>query len=110
VVFFSDRSSLVDDNDPAVGGGEKPAAKSLLFLRLLTDDGRREGDWWTDGGREDDTIGVDVDGSRFIDRRLSENEALPSLMRSLITVIEDLRSFKVVFEAFESRLSRMVSF
>jgi hypothetical protein len=54
--------------------------------------------------------GEATDGSRLIERRRSENEARPSLMRSLTMVIEDLRDFVVVLEDVESLLSWMVSF
>ena len=46
-----------------------------------------------------------VDGSRFIERLRSEKDARPSLIRSLITVTEDLRSFVVDLEVLERRLS-----
>lgn len=52
-----------------------------------------------------DKTGTEDEESKFMDRRRSENEALPSLIRSRIIVIEDLRSLVVVFDALESRLS-----
>ena len=40
VDFVSDFSSLVDEFEPAVAGGENPAARSRLFLRLPIEAGR----------------------------------------------------------------------
>jgi hypothetical protein len=115
LVFFSAFSSLRDDVEPAVGGGERPfwwLVRSLLEIdsRLLSD---ILGDWWTDGGREGDFIGDFNDGeeisrSTFIDRRRSLMEVRVSLINSRTIVMEDLRSLvvvAVVLDASESRLS-----
>ncbi len=108
--FLSGLSSPFDDRELAVGGGERPFPGSRLEVdfRLLIDMGR----WWagdacTEGGRDGDFTaeGEEIEGSIFIDRRRSENEDLLSLIKSLMTVIEDLRSFVVDFDAFERRLS-----
>ena len=72
-----------------------------------------------EGGREGDLVGdLVAENSRFIERRLSENEVRlspKSLMKSLITVIEDLRSLALFFgalaeDSLDKRLSWMVSF
>jgi hypothetical protein len=115
--FFSAFSSLLDDEEPAVCGGEVDERSRLeIDKRLLIDIGL----WvaWVDGGRDGDLMDGDraAEGSMFIDRRLSENEVRPSLIRSLITVIDDLRSRVTVLElsdeslSFERRLSCIVSF
>ena len=52
------------------------------------------------------TEGDETDGSIVIERRRSENEARPWLIRSFTTVIDDLRSLVVVvLDELDSRLS-----
>ncbi len=108
--FLSAFSSPVEDDEPAVGGGDRAFPRSRLDVetRLLMDIGRWcAGEAWTDGGRDDErTDGEATDGSIVIDRRRSVNEDRRSLIRSLIMEIEDLRSFVVVvLEEVDNRLS-----
>lgn len=128
----------VDDVGPAVKGDCMPERSRLEFDRLLlTDAGLpwKLGEFvCAEGGREGDLIEGEKSGaSRVKDCRLPLNEVLrseiefrPSLMKSLITFMEDLRSFFVtscgcsldsllIFLAscgcsFDSRLSCIVSF
>lgn len=113
---FLSFSSLVVDEEPAVGGGEKepPMSRLDVLLRLPMDDAR-----WTpglllvcvEGGRAGDKRNGDAaGGSIVIDRRRSENEARPWLISSFTTVTEDLRSLVVVaFEELDDLLSSIVS-
>jgi len=120
--FFSFSSPVVvpvEDEDRAVGGGEKAPliSRPKLERRLLIESGR----WapglafaWAEGGPEGDrTEGADADGSMEIERRRSEKDARE--IKSFTTVTEDLRSRVVLvsFDALEdvdSLLSRRVSF
>lgn len=110
LAFFSGLSSLFDDDDLAVSGGEGALMSRLeMESRLPIDIGRVV---WVEGGREGDLEGdFDVEVSRFMDRRLSDIEVRPSLMKSLNTVIDDLRSFFGTLEvdSLDRRLSWIVS-
>jgi hypothetical protein len=81
--------------------GERPR-RGLLFA-------------WAEGGREGERIVDEPEDSRVMERRCSEKEARPSLIKSLTTLMEVLFSLTVMvdlepFDELEDRRSSKLSF
>jgi hypothetical protein len=101
----------VEEEELAVVGG---CPISRLDLRLLIDDELPKFLFaWVEGGREVKSDEDEIDVSIVMERRCSENEVRPSLMKSLTIVIEDLRSvllpFFEDFDELDNRLSSTFS-
>ena len=100
---FLSFSSDIEEDELAVGGGD---TTSLLEVeRLPTENVFGKPGLplvWTEGGRNGDNIdGVEDDGSRLIERRRSDRDARPWLIRSFTTVMDERRSLVVVVVVFE---------
>jgi hypothetical protein len=118
LVFFS-FSSLVDEKELAVGGGDRASLGVRLPVerRLLTEpdllcigddawvEGGREGDIIEPGREEDLTFGDESDDTNSIDWRRSAKDCRPSLIRSLTIEMDDLRFLAVVLVALEEEES-----
>jgi hypothetical protein len=95
LAFFSLLSSLVE-GDSILEVGDITLPNSRLDRRLLIESGRPDEPWWIEDGLDGERIDIALEiipGSIVIDLRRSANEFRVSLISSLTTVMEDLRSF-----------------